>query len=99
MFGHFLLVDFFPFFDYFFFLLAYLPFARKYIRTISGFFWNYSVDSNSILGAAEFFLFERFEFLVCSGFKHTVWLSMCLCCGPLAPTPFHFECGGVLDDS
>ena len=43
--------------------------------------------------------FERFEFLVRSGFNHTMWLCICLCCGLFAPTQFQFECCRVLDDS
>ena len=38
----------------------------------------------------------------CCVFKvqsHTMWVYMCLCCGLFAPTQFHFECCGVLDDS
>ena len=30
--------------------------------------------------------------------SHTMWLSMCMCCGLFVPTQFHFECCGVRDD-
>ena len=42
------------------------------------------------------FFFERFEFLVCSKFKHTMW--PCMCCGLFVATQFHVECCGVRDD-
>ena len=48
----------------------------------------------------NFCFFERFEFFgVFELLSHTMWLYMCLCCGLFAPTQFHFECCGVLDDS
>ena len=30
--------------------------------------------------------------------SHTVWPSMCMCCGLFAPTQFHVECCAAFDD-
>ena len=42
-----------------------------------GFFWNQSAGSISIFVVADFF--ERFEFLVCSKFNHTLCGRTCAC--------------------
>ena len=54
------------------------PFRPKPIRTISGRFWNFLADSNSIFVIA-IFLFERFELLVCSMFNHMQRDCTCAC--------------------
>ena len=65
-----------------------------------GCFWNQLADSNSNFVVAEIIFFERFEFFgVFKVQSHTMWLSMCMCCGLFAPTQFQFECCGVRDDS
>ena len=43
------------------------------------FFLKLTADSNSIFVAAEIFFFERFDFLVCSKFKHTQCGRTCAC--------------------
>ena len=73
------------------------PFARKPIRTISGFLEL--ADSNLIFVAADFF--ERFEFFgVFKVQSHTLCGRTCACavCGLFVPTQFHFELSGVRDD-
>ena len=65
-----------------------------------GGFWNEEADSNSNFVVAKIIYFERFEFLgVFKVQSHTMWPSMCLCCGLFAPTQFQLECCGVFDDS
>ena len=75
-----------------------LPFARKPIRTISGFFginWQIRIR---FLSLRKFF-FEAIQiFGVFKVQSHTMWPCMCMCCGLFVPTQFHFECCGVRDD-
>ena len=53
-----------------------------------------------ICRCGNYYFFSRFEFIVCSKFNHTqMWPYICMCCGLLVPTQFHFECRWVFDDS
>ena len=63
-----------------------------------GGFGNELADSNSNF-AAEIVFWRIRIFGVFKVQSHTMWPSMCMCCGLFAPTQFHFECCGVFDDA
>ena len=60
-------------------------------------FLNCLTDSNSNFSAAQF-VCEGFEFLVFKIQSNVMRLYMCMCCGLLTPTQFHFACCCVRDD-
>ena len=65
-----------------------------------GRFWIYLTESNSNFVVAKILFFWTIRILgVFKVQSHTMWLSMCMCCGLFVPTEFQFECGGVRDDS